>query len=152
METDFPDPQGWNGMNHGGRLVRRQSIAGRVKGFSLVEILCILAITGILLAIVYPSYTEYLRETRRSDATIALTSAASAQERWYTLNASFTDDIDNLGGGDSPESFYSLSVEASSSSFTLTATAKSNGVQATDSGCTSMTMDHLGRALPANCW
>ncbi|MGI9277495.1 MAG: type IV pilin protein [Endozoicomonas sp.] len=129
-----------------------KSIAGRNKGFSLVEILCILAITGILLGIVYPSYTEYLQETRRSDATIALSSAASAQERWYTLNSSFTDDIDNLGGSDSPESFYSLSVEASSNSFTLTATAKSNGVQATDSGCTAMTLNHLGRALPNNCW
>lgn len=122
------------------------------KGISLVEILVIVAISSILVAIVFPSYTTYLYETRRSDAIIALSTAATAQERWYTLNSSFTDDINNLGGGDSPENYYSLTVVASSESFTLTATAKNGGVQASDTGCVSMTLDHLGQAQPAHCW
>ena len=122
------------------------------KGISLVEILVIVAISTILVSIVFPSYTAYLYETRRSDAIIALSTAAAAQERWYTLNSSFTDDINNLGGSDSPENYYSLSVVASSDSFILTATAKSGGVQASDTGCTSMTLDHLGRTQPVGCW
>lgn len=122
------------------------------KGVTLVELLMVVAIIGILLAVAYPLYTDHLRETRRTDAMIALSSAAAAQERWYTVNHAFTSNMANLGGTDSPEGFYSLSVTANSSTFTLTATAKTTEVQASDTGCTSMTIDQLGRKLPSGCW
>lgn len=124
----------------------------REQGFSLSELIIVVAIIGILAGIVYPSYSQYMYETRRSDAWVALTAAAAAQERWYSINHSYTDSISNLGGGGSPEGFYTISVEADSSSFILTATALSTAVQATDSGCTQITQDQFGVQAPEECW
>lgn len=122
------------------------------QGFSLPELIIVVAIIGLLAGIVYPTYSQYMYEVRRSDAQAALTAAAAAQERWYSVNHAYTDSMDTLGGSGSPEGYYTLSVEADTASFTLTATALSNGVQGTDSGCTQFTVDHLGVLAPEACW
>lgn len=122
------------------------------SGFSLPELVIVVAIIGILAGIVYPSYSQHMHEVRRSDAWAALTAAAAAQERWYSINHNYTDTIDKLGGSSSPEGYYSISVEADGSSFTLTATALANDVQGTDSGCTRLTLNHLGAETPEACW
>ncbi|HSW53428.1 MAG TPA: type IV pilin protein [Sulfuricaulis sp.] len=44
----------------------------------------VVVIVGILAAIAYPSYTQYTTQTRRSDAQIALTRIAAAQEKYYS--------------------------------------------------------------------
>jgi type IV pilus assembly protein PilE len=54
------------------------------SGFSLIELMITVVIIGIITAIAYPSYTGYIKQTRRSDAQIALTQAAAAQERFYS--------------------------------------------------------------------
>ncbi|TAM46105.1 MAG: prepilin-type N-terminal cleavage/methylation domain-containing protein [Gammaproteobacteria bacterium] len=53
-------------------------------GFTLIELMITVAIIGILAAIAYPSYQNYVKQTRRSDAQIALTQAANQQERFFT--------------------------------------------------------------------
>ncbi|WP_257266801.1 type IV pilin protein [Endozoicomonas sp. ONNA2] len=122
------------------------------KGFSLPELIIVVAIIGLLAGIVYPTYSQYMYEVRRSDAWAALTAAVAAQERWYSVNHSYTDSMDSIGGSRSPEGYYTLSVEADTVSFILTATALGSGVQASDSGCTQFTVDHLGVLTPEACW
>ena len=126
----------------------------REKGFNLTELMVVIAIIGILASVAYPMYSQHMLETRRSDGWIALSAAEAAQLRWYSVNFSYTDDMDNLGGADSPEDFYTISVVTgnNNSTFTLTATAKADGVQASDTGCTVLTLDHLGIRLPDDCW
>ena len=126
----------------------------KIKGFTLTELVIAVAIIGILAAIVYPIYTDHMRETRRSDGWIALTAAAAEQQRWHSVNFSYTSDLDNLGGENSPEDFYTLSVAVpeGGASFMLTATAKADGVQSSDTGCTVLTLNHLGVTTPADCW
>lgn len=53
-------------------------------GFTLMELMVSIVVVGILAAIGYPQYTKYIRETRRSDATINLARIAALQEKFYT--------------------------------------------------------------------
>lgn len=110
-------------------------------------------IIGILAAITYPSYRNYLTQTRRSDAQIALTQAANQQERFFTefnwyaatlagTRSSGTSTTGVLGiNAASPEGHYNLGVAAGNIAasctaytcgYTLTATPVGTGLQATD--------------------
>ena len=124
----------------------------RQKGYTLAELMLVVLIIGILSSIVYPSYSQYMFETRRSDAWIALSNAAAAQERWYSVNFQYTPLIENLGGSTSAEGFYVISVEVTDGAYTITATAVDSGLQANDAGCTSMRLDHFGSRIPSSCW
>jgi len=125
-------------------------------GFSLLELMIVVAIIGIIAAVAYPSYLRFVEESRRADAHISLTRASNLQERFFTSNNSYTDQINSIGGTSSPDGFYSITVVASGSSaaylsnYTLTATA--SGAQASDTDCTPMTLNHLGQKTPADCW
>ena len=55
-----------------------------VNGFTLMELMITVVIVGILAAIAYPSYTNYVTQARRSDATINLTRIAALQEKFFT--------------------------------------------------------------------
>jgi type IV pilus assembly protein PilE len=55
-----------------------------MNGFTLMELMITVVIIGILAGIAYPSYTRYVAETRRSDATINLTRIATLQDKFFT--------------------------------------------------------------------
>lgn len=58
----------------------------KTKGFTLVELIVVVAIVGILAAIAYPSYRGYAVEARRAEAMGTLLAAAAAMERYKTRN------------------------------------------------------------------
>ncbi len=65
-------------------------------GFTLIELMIVVAIVGILMSIAYPSYQESVAKSRRSDATGALLVFANAMERHFTVNNTYK----NAGGTD----------------------------------------------------
>jgi type IV pilus assembly protein PilE len=117
-------------------------------GFTLTEVLVVMAIVGILAAVAYPAYLDQVRKGRRSDGQAMLNLVAARQEQYYLDNKSFTTDMTDLGLGadpaDSPEGYYSVDAAAGSTgsiatSFALTATRA--GAQTSDTLCGDLTLN-----------
>ncbi|MRD47398.1 type IV pilin protein [Caenimonas koreensis] len=56
------------------------------KGFTLIEIMIVVAIIAIIAAIALPSYTSYVARARRADARTTLLQAAQFMQRFYSAN------------------------------------------------------------------
>ncbi len=133
------------------------------SGFTLIELMIVIAIIAILASIAYPSYQDSVRKSRRADGKIALTRAAALQEKIYMDQNSYTSDITKVGGGASPDGYYTITVTGQDgckttvsgidyySCFTMTATAI--GAQAGDTACTPLTLSNTGdTGTTSACW
>ena len=118
-------------------------------GFTLIELMIVVAIIGILAAIAYPSYQDSVRKARRTDGQAMLLNVMALQERYYTDNNLYTTDMTDLGLADpapSDEGFYSIDGAACgagiASCVTLTATALAP--QNSDAICLNLSYDSTG--------
>jgi len=116
-------------------------------GFTLIELMVVVAIIAILASIAFPAYQDSVRKSRRTEARDLLLSAAQSLERQYTNTNSYAGLTVAKNG-----IYYNLTVSpvAPTTSFTLKATAK--GDQAKDTACSEMTFTNVGVKAPAACW
>ncbi|MFO1224791.1 MAG: type IV pilin protein [Burkholderiaceae bacterium] len=121
----------------------------RAGGFTLIELMVVVAVLGILAAVAYPSYMNSVRKSRRADAKTALLDLAARQERWMSTNNAYTATAAQLGLAALPASvlsgsqaYYQLSV-SNVTATTFTATATALGDQAND-GCGDFSIDQAG--------
>ncbi len=87
----------------------------QMRGFTLIELMIVVAIVGILSAIAYPSYTDSVRKSRRTDGESALVDAAQRLEVYYASQASYTTTLtvpDPDISATSPEGYYTISILA----------------------------------------
>ncbi|UCE35833.1 MAG: prepilin-type N-terminal cleavage/methylation domain-containing protein [Deltaproteobacteria bacterium] len=68
------------------------------KGFTLIELMIVIAIIGILAAIAIPQFSAYRKRSYNSSATADLRNAATAQEAYYVDEETYTSNINNLTG------------------------------------------------------
>lgn len=61
----------------------------RQRGFTLIELMIVVAIIGVLSAIVYPNYTQYVIDSRRATGAACLTEQSQLLERYYTTNLTY---------------------------------------------------------------
>ena len=134
----------------------------QARGFTLIELMIVVAIVAVIAAVALPNYFGSVRKSRRADAITALNQIAQAQERWRANNVSYTTVLTSAGlNVPNPSSgYYTLAVSGvSGTGYTATATAA--GAQLNDATCTSMTLAMAAgtlsyTAVPAansnKCW
>ncbi len=59
------------------------------RGFTLIELMIVVAVVGILAAVAYPSYQEYVRKARRAEGRTAMMELLQQQERYMTQNNTY---------------------------------------------------------------
>lgn len=138
------------------------------SGFTLMELMMVVAILGILAGIAYPSYTGYVTQSKRSDGKAGLLSLQLAQEKYRANCPQYADGIDSttlscVSGGAhnlvastaSPDGRYTLAITAAdATSYSLTATPTF-----TDTECNILGIDQAGTKIVsggsgsvADCW
>ena len=126
-----------------------RSINRTAAGFSLIELLTVVTIIGILTAVAYPSYTNYVLKGKRAEGRGALLAAAQRQERFMTNNNTYTT---NLAAAGIPA--FSGQSAGNASAYTITVAAGTAGIatsfiaRATPNGadpvCGTLTYDQTG--------
>jgi type IV pilus assembly protein PilE len=117
------------------------------KGFTLIEVMITVVIVGILAAIAYPNYTQFVAKGARADGLAGVMRIANLQEQFYLDHRSFTTDMTKLGLSADPwiveNTYYEIDTTLSGDGYTVTATAV--GVQATrDTVCATITLTSVG--------
>ena len=120
------------------------------RGFTLIELMIVVAVIGILATIAYPSYQDYIRKARRIDAQGVMLDIQLQQEKYRVNHVSYGS-LTDLGSFLSD--YYTFAISGNTASaYTITATAKSGTSQASDTGCTSMTVNQASAKTPDSCW
>ena len=103
------------------------------RGFTLIELMVVVAILGIIAAVAWPSYLEHLKAGRRGEATSGVGKMQLLQERWRAEHTSYGTAA-NLATLETlpTSSYYDFTVSGNTAS-AYTSTATKKGAQASDS-------------------
>jgi type IV pilus assembly protein PilE len=130
-------------------------------GFTLIELMIVVAVIAILAAIALPSYTEYIRRSRITEATNELATLRVRLEQYYQDNRHYGSTGSTCGMGVAPTDSFDFACSdggAGNQAFLATATGKATRGMAGF----SFTIDHNNLrqttafpdagGLPLACW
>lgn len=114
------------------------------KGFTLIELMIVVAIVGIISAIAYPSYMNYVRKSHRAEIAQLLVESAQVLERHYSRANRYSNSETVTTPNPTGNAWYNLVVIRNEQDFTITATPVNNTMMATDI-CGKFIIDQTGR-------
>jgi type IV pilus assembly protein PilE len=126
------------------KIVTTTKTPNHSSGFTLIELMVVIAIVAIIAAVAIPTYQAQIRESRRVDAKTAVLDLAAREEKYFSLNNSYTASPANLGyaaagsGANFPQptgsGYYQLYVCPSSTAGSTVTTAFCTAVSGTAAG------------------
>jgi type IV pilus assembly protein PilE len=140
------------------------------RGFTLIEVMIVVAIVAILATIALPSYQDSVRKSRRADAVLALQRIQIEQEKFRAECPSYAAGFDTARvcnaatpannrlalAATSSDGYYALDlINVTATGYTARATAVAGTSQASDTGCTPLVLAVDGLTLtrtPTECW
>lgn len=130
-------------------------------GFTLIELMIVVAIIGILAAIAYPSYIDSVRRGYRAECKSGVLTVLQAQERFFSSNSTYSTSLAAVGAN----AFSGDNLAGSACSITAQACASTTGVSQcvdivatslrSDSACLTISRDSRGNRSAtdvAKCW
>mgnify|MGYP001817920961 CR=1 FL=1 len=129
-----------------------------MRGITLMELMIVVVIIGILAALSYPNYREFVARAKRSEARAALLKIATNQEKHYLQNNTFTSDMTDLGFNADPyttdSGTYSVRITSADAS-NFTAEADYIPADGEEGKCNLFTIDGRGQKTSdpdTDCW
>jgi len=129
-------------------------------GFTLIELMVVVAIVAILASIAIPSYQEQIRKSRRGQAKADIVEYAQMAERYFTINntyVGFTLPTTQSPRETGATARYSLALSPAATATTFTIAATAQGTQANDR-CGNLSISNTGAktksgsAPLSECW
>jgi type IV pilus assembly protein PilE len=128
-----------------------------ISAFVLVEMMVVVALLGILLAMIVPGYQQQVLNSYRFEATQELLRLAVLQQQYYLEQQNYTATLSLLAAPDdnylTASGRYRISAQVSAQGFMLEAEAV--GPQRKDLACQWLRLDQTGRKFSsptADCW
>jgi type IV pilus assembly protein PilE len=127
-------------------------IISEKKGFSLIELMTVIAIIALLVALAIPSYTRYVLKANRGEAQQLLLNWANNQEIWRANDTDYatTGEI----AAPTHAKFNFTITNRTATTYTLNATAQGGQADDEERGttCSPLTINQSNAKTPADCW
>ena len=131
------------------------------RGFTLIEVLIVVAVITILTTIAWPSYSRYVMRGKRADAQTLMMDISGREEQYLLDARTYTAALDATGLNLVRQGWTCSATTCSNPNYNITVTATAGpppaytinatavGSQAIDG---NLSLNNLGAKTPANKW
>jgi type IV pilus assembly protein PilA len=113
-------------------LTREKSMKRVQQGFTLIELMIVVAIVGILAAIALPAYQDYVIRSKMSEAEAAIAACKTSVSEYLSTHAGAKPSNASVAGCSTTQTQYVASLSVASGTAAITATSRNTGAKPGD--------------------